>query len=248
MSPDPRESERAALFREIRPGFEHLPPGVTRPRHQHFSAYATVILDGGYVQASYAGRVRLKAGDVLIQPTLDCHDSRSGRHGPALHLLRLAWRHDSGLGGVYRLPDIDSVIRAARRDDREASELLVELVSCAQPQRPLTEDWPDLLAAELTRPTPCRIGEWAQNAGFARETVARGFSKVFGVSPRSFAAEMRTREAWLRTVRGRESLALIAADLGFADQPHMTRAIRTLTGATPDAWRRRVPPEPMHVR
>ena len=32
-------------------------------------------------------------------------------------------------------------------------------------------------------------------------------------------------------------LAEIAAETGFADQPHMTRAITALTGAPPRAWR-----------
>ena len=37
-----------------------------------------------------------------------------------------------------------------------------------------------------------------------------------------------------------ECLAAIAQDLGFSDQPHMTRAVKWLTGRTPDVWRRGV--------
>jgi AraC-like DNA-binding protein len=72
----------------------------------------------------------------------------------------------------------------------------------------------------------------------ARETVARGFSAAFGVSARQFRTEMKARDAWLRVVRTRDRLADIAASAGFADQAHMTRRIRALTGASPAAWRR----------
>jgi AraC-like DNA-binding protein len=43
--------------------------------------------------------------------------------------------------------------------------------------------------------------------------------------------------AWL-ALAGRRPLADIAAETGFADQPHMTRAITALTGVSPRAWRR----------
>jgi AraC-like DNA-binding protein len=181
--------------------------------------------------------VRLVPGDVLVQPTLDRHDSRT-RRGSGLHLLRLEWQLDPGVGGVYRLDDVDQVIRTARRDPHEASLLLLHLVAEAQRQPVLKEDWPDLLAQTLTGSIACPIGSWAQSVGLARETVARGFFKVFGASPRTFGAELKARAAWLRAVQGTESLAAIAADLGFADQPHMTRAVSALTGAPPHAWRR----------
>ncbi len=40
------------------------------------------------------------------------------------------------------------------------------------------------------------------------------------------------------TLAGALELASIAQDLGFADQAHMTRAVKWLTGRTPAAWRR----------
>jgi AraC-like DNA-binding protein len=48
---------------------------------------------------------------------------------------------------------------------------------------------------------------------------------------------LKVRRAWL-ALAGPGSLADIAARTGFADQPHMTRAITALTGASPHAWRR----------
>ncbi len=128
------------------------------------------------------------------------------------------------------------MIRAARRDPTEATALLAEQIS-GPPQPAIQADWPDLLAQALSGSEPPRIGVWAEAHGLARETVARGFARRFGVTPHRFAAELRARRAWLGIVSGDGSLAGLAAELGYADQPHMTRAVRALTGATPSAWR-----------
>lgn len=72
----------------------------------------------------------------------------------------------------------------------------------------------------------------------ARETASRAFTAAFGVPARQFRSELRARAAWLQVVRTRDSLAAIAVATGFADQAHMTRHVRALTGASPARWRR----------
>ncbi len=226
-------------FRRIKAGFERVAPGYEAPRHAHFDPYVSVVLDGGYDQAGYFGRVRLEPGDVLVQPVLDRHDSRQPRRR-GIHLLRLPWPiQRQGLGGRYRPPDIDLVIRAARGDVLGASQLLLEMLRDLTPTPVAQADWPDRLAADLRGDRGLRIGDWAQAHGLARETMSRGFLRTFGVTPRSFAAELRAREAWIHAMFERRSLAHIAAELAFADQAHMTRAVGQLTGASPQAWRRR---------
>ncbi len=204
-----------------------------------------MILDGGYRQSGYLGRVRLEPGDVLIQPVLDRHESWPAPH-QAPHVLRLAWRPEPGLGGVYRPGAIDLVIRTAERDPAEASALLADMLAAQQPETVAVHDWPDLLARAL-RAGPVGIAAWALDHGLARETVSRGFTRCWGVAPQGFAGELRARQAWLRSVGGRDGLADIAADLGYADQPHMTRAVRALTGLPPAAWRRRVAAGAVHL-
>jgi AraC-like DNA-binding protein len=167
---------------------------------------------------------------------LDRHESwPKPRQAP--HLLRLAWKPDPGLGGLYRPGNIDLVIRTAERDPEAASALLDEELGIADPLPVAMHDWPDLLAAAL-RSGPVGISSWARDHGLSRETVSRGFSRCWGVSPQGFAGELRARQAWVRSVCGNDRLADVAADLGFADQPHMTRAVRALTGVPPAAWRR----------
>lgn len=100
--------------RQIVVSLERLPKGYDVPRHRHFEAYATIILKGSYEQLSYAGRLRPQPGDVLIQPTFDSHANRMLSRG--IELIRLPWRREIGLGGVYRGCKIDQIRKVAAHD------------------------------------------------------------------------------------------------------------------------------------
>ncbi|HEY9013223.1 MAG TPA: AraC family transcriptional regulator [Devosia sp.] len=223
---------------ERRAGFEHYEAGSRAPRHGHLSAHVSITLASGDVQDGYAGRLRLLPGDVLIQPALDRHSNATPSPRGA-RVLHLPWRMETEFRGVYRLHSIDAVIREAEIDPRGAAGLLAELIDNANPEALPIWDWPDLLAADL-RSGYVGIDRWARAHGLARETVSRGFRRAFGVSANTFATELRARSAWLRVISGNEPLAQVAADSGFADQSHMTRAIWAITGAPPGAWRQMV--------
>jgi AraC-like DNA-binding protein len=49
---------------------------------------------------------------------------------------------------------------------------------------------------------------------------------------------LRARAALERLAGGERDLARLAAELGFADQSHLTRVVRSETGRTPAALRR----------
>ena len=226
-------------FRQIRFEPEWMPPG-DMPRHRHLEAYATVVLGGRYEQAGYSGRWTLSEGDVLIQPTLDCHADRMLSRG--LWLQRLPWRLEEGLGGAYRVQGLDTIVRAARESPAEAGALLAAALPGGEALRPQQDRAGDLLAAAIAADTNRRIGELAEALGLVRETATRSFGRSFDVSPARFAAELRTRAAWLRITGSRSPLGQVAADSGFADQAHMTRAIRAFAAQTPGRLRRGAAP------
>lgn len=213
-------------------GPEHLPFKQEMPRHQHLHAYATVVLAGEFEQFSYAGRLRLSPGDVLINPTLDCHSNRMLNRG-GVTLIRLPWRHDATYGGVYRNIAIDSIERVADRDPDEASGLLQERLAAEVYSLNPPQDLSDRLAIDLgTNPRLC-IAQWAMHHGVTRERAWRCFYHAFGVAPLQFRSEMKARAALLALVRSGDTLSKVAADCGFSDQSHMTRAIKSLTGMPP---------------
>lgn len=222
--------------RSIRVGVERLAQGGDVPRHQHVRSYVTLVLGGSYEQMAYGGRLRLEEGALVVQPSFDCHSDRM--LSPGLVLLRLPWRLDLSLGGVHRGCDLDQIRRAAERDVAEAIGLLCEQLQSRAPEIPAIRHWTDRLAADLAGEMPPSLGDWADREGLARETVARGFKAAYGVGPARFRLEIRARQAWAACIGGGAGLAEIAQDFGFADQPHMTRAVKWLTGRTPAAWRR----------
>jgi AraC-like DNA-binding protein len=223
-------------FRRVTPGIETLPCSFSLPRHRHLRAYATVVLAGSFEESGYSGRIRATAGDVLIHPSLDCHANQMISAG--VKLIRLDWPDASGIGGLYHLDEVDELARTAEKDVIAATRLLeCALRKKCSPSPGQRNDWPDLLLSHLAKNTSTEIGLWAEINGLARETVSRGFTAAYGIAPSVLRAELRAREAWLRITRGSDCLCTIAADTGFADQAHMTRWIRRITGVPPAVWR-----------
>lgn len=226
-------------FRCITPGIETLPYSFSLPRHRHLSAYATVVLAGDFEESGYVGRIRATAGDVLIHPAMDCHANVMVPAG--VKLIRLDWPDTSGISGLYHLDEVDELARTTEKDVTEATLLLERVLrEKSLPSPGKKNDWPDLLLMDLTKDASTEIGTWAEVNGLARETVSRGFAAAYGIAPSVLRAELRTRNAWLRIIRGEDSLSRISADTGFADQAHMTRWIHRMTGASPTFWRRNV--------
>lgn len=78
----------------------------------------------------------------------------------------------------------------------------------------------------------------ARRAGCSPHHLSRVFSQVNGASVTAYRNRLRVSRALERLADGEPSLAALAADLGFADHAHLTRAIRAATGRTPAECRR----------
>jgi AraC-like DNA-binding protein len=203
-------------------------------RHVHSDAYAALVLSGGYEEAGDHGRFIARAGDVLFHDRFEAHLDRFSEKGATLLNLRFR-RGQDHTPGIAKVADPDLVVRLAEKNCRDAATLLL---STSARWSPHAADWPDILAATLVRNPSLKLSRWSEENGLAPWTVSRGFSLVFGISPEAFRARARARHAW-RWIEDTEApLADIAAELGFADQPHMTRSLKQLTGAGPQAWRR----------
>ncbi|MFE5673177.1 helix-turn-helix domain-containing protein [Agromyces sp. NPDC056523] len=63
-------------------------------------------------------------------------------------------------------------------------------------------------------------------------SVQRHFAKVTGLSPHHVRQISRAREA-VNRLRAGEAIAAVTYDLGYADQSHLTRDVKRLTGYTP---------------
>ena len=219
-------------YSPIRAGREIWQSGQRIERHRHDRAYVAVVLSGAYEEFGNRGCLRVVAGDVLLHGAFDAHLNRFPRSGAViLNLLDPAPLPAVAMG---RIADLDAVARTAERDPYAALMLLREQL---QPLEPAPADWTEALARHLLADPQCCLSRWAREQGLRPETVARGFRKVFGVAPARFRAEGRAHRAFEMIVRAEAPLAEVAATTGFADQAHVTRAVRALTGYSPGAWR-----------
>jgi AraC-like DNA-binding protein len=219
-------------FRSVIAGVETLPSRVSMPRHHHNEGYATVVLAGSLTEVSFAGRMHAGPGDVLVHGRFDCHLDRAESRS-ALQILRLPWQHD-GIEGVYGVPDADALVRLAERDPQLAAASLSEqLCPRVAPER----DWVDDLAAALSAQSAFLLQDWAEGRGLRPDVLSRAFRREFGVSPKRFRLESRTRLAWREIVSSRRPLTEIAHQAYFSDLAHLSRSIRAFTGRSPGAWR-----------
>ncbi|MCW3846049.1 helix-turn-helix domain-containing protein [Sphingomonas sp. LB-2] len=201
--------------------------GERLPRHRHAEGYIAVVLDGGFEEAGDDGRFTARAGMVVVHGLYEAHQDRfEARGARVLNLPGIP-----GLApGAGSIADSDAVARLAERDPLAAAHLVRETFIPGARQ---AADWPDLLAEALRTDPDLALGPWADAMRLDPASVSRGFARAYGVSPKRFRLEARTRRAVLALTQWHGSLAIFAADQGFADQAHLTRSITALTGHTP---------------
>lgn len=207
------------------------------PRHRHLAPFATIVLQGRYREAGDSGCIGAGAGDVVLHDRYHAHQDE---FGPGrVSLLNLPLPADYVGPAFGRVTDPDLVARLAQRDVGEAVEALLASLT---PTLPGQNDWPAGLAADIIRDPALDLGGWALAHGLHPAGLARGFRRVFGVTPVAFRATARARLAARMLQSGDSRLAEIAGVAGFADQAHMTRAVAGLTGLPPGRLRQALAP------
>lgn len=89
-------------------------------------------------------------------------------------------------------------------------------------------------AAMLASGGALRVGEMAGAAGLGARQLDRRFRRAVGLPPRRFGRIVRFARAWQALAAAPpRRWADAAADLGYADQPHLIREFRALAGTTP---------------
>ncbi|MPZ27085.1 MAG: helix-turn-helix domain-containing protein [Micromonosporaceae bacterium] len=137
------------------------------------------------------------------------------------------------------------LLRAARSGDLDhaAAERLVRLLAepAAAGPAPIGDRRTVQAAREaVTAGHPAAAGllPLARLLGVSPYRLSRSFQRQVGVPLTRFRNRVRVAAALDRLEQGEPSLARLAADLGFADQAHLTRTVRTHLGYTPGGLRR----------
>ena len=205
--------------------------GECLPRHRHARGYIALVLGGGYEEAGDQGRLNARAGMAILHGDWTAHRDRFGARGAqVLNLPAVA----GALSGAGYISDPDTAARLAERDPVAAATYVCDNFRSGVERR---DDWPDLLAGALAADPDLTLGHWAEAMGLDRASVSRGFARAYGVTPKRFRLEARTRRALAALSSWRGNLADFAADQGFADQAHLARSVVAMTGMPPVGFR-----------
>jgi AraC family transcriptional regulator, alkane utilization regulator len=95
-------------------------------------------------------------------------------------------------------------------------------------------------ALEFVHGDPTRrwtVDELAREAGSSRTVLAERFNALLGQAPIAYVTGWRMQLAADRIRNGNDSLAAIAADVGYESEAAFNRAFKRVTGVTPGRWR-----------
>ncbi|WP_395726580.1 helix-turn-helix domain-containing protein [Nakamurella sp.] len=91
----------------------------------------------------------------------------------------------------------------------------------------------DVVAFVEGSPQVVRVAQVCERFDLSERSLQRLTRRRVGLSPKWLIQRRRLQEASVRLRDDPGSLADVAADLGYADQPHFTRDFRAVTGMTP---------------
>jgi len=166
-------------------------------------------------------------------------DTRARHHAGGAALVGLRFSHGLGprvLGVAADAVCDTSVTLDALWTDRAARDLTERVA--ADPARGLSV-W-----ASRARPDPfearvfaavragSRVEGVAEALGVGVRALHRRCLPAFGYGPQHLGRILRLQRA-LALARAGRGWAEVAADAGYADQPHLAREVRALTGTTP---------------
>lgn len=165
-------------------------------------------------------------------PALPQLEPRAAFQDPLIGQLARALAHEIGQGTLDRLLAESLLAALAMR--------VAQRLGAERPQRP-----PDLTRRRLRRvleyidahlDQDLTLAELANIACLSPCHFSRSFKNAYGVGPQRYTMQRRVERA-KKLLRGNDTLAGIAAAVGFADQSHFTAAFRREAGMTPGRFR-----------
>lgn len=215
--------------------------------HAHEYACIDLVLSGA-VHERYRSRDRgARAGELLFYEPDARHAWRSGPAGArVLHLILprdvVSHSFDMPIEATC-LPrlalELDRAFRAP--DALTLESIVAEIVTEASGAPTLERTRPAWLddAVDMALHANPTLSELAHAAGVNAGHLVRTFRERFGCTPGELSRRARVRQAARRLTTSDDSIALIAIDVGFADQAHLTRVFRRWYGVTPGTFRAR---------
>jgi AraC family transcriptional regulator len=215
--------------------------------HTHGTAKLVVLVDGGATERIGLELVTHRPFEVVARGRLRAHENQYHAHGARSIVVELdtptkfdgylddasARRLGRRLAAAFSSPDRRRLVPAT----------VAEIVTAFERTPSSTPPWLDAARERLFErlADPPSLVELAQRVGVHAVHLAQAFRRRFGITPMGFVRGHRVFRA-VDLIAAGMPLARAAADVGFADQSHMTRAIGDARRAPPATLRRLMRP------
>jgi AraC-like DNA-binding protein len=197
--------------------------------HRHHAGYAALVIEGSYIETSVDGPIECSPGTLLLHPNYHAHGDRFGRRGARVVNLVLTTPLAGTTLRTLQAPNVAEARAVLTRGAHHFTDLLA--ASSPHAASPELPDWQAIFLLELQR-SEGTLDSIARRAGVSAAHASRALARSHGMTPQLLRRELRWRQAHA-LLGGDRSLAEIAALAGFADQSHLTRTARAITGLTP---------------
>ncbi|MGE0439810.1 MAG: helix-turn-helix domain-containing protein [Gemmatimonadales bacterium] len=233
-------------------------PARTRfRRHGHDGPHLCLVLAGGFLERQGRGWCDVGPGQLRVSNGAT-HDINFGPAGARCLVLEgiaeaalpraarlprprffardpALWRLGAGLARATLMPEPDRALEV----DALATELLAQVERRVDGRVGPAPPWLARVR-ELIHDGGGRssVAELATEAGVHRVHLARVFREHCGVPVTSYRRRVRIAAAVRRLAVTSAPVSRIACETGFADQAHLTRALKSRLGLTPGRLRR----------
>jgi AraC family transcriptional regulator len=206
--------------------------------HVHEQDGLSIVMQGDVVEEVGHASIAAGAGWTAVRPHGTAHANRFGPRGAVVIAVVPLARALEELPRAWQWTPSALAYRAGLRLLDGDEDALVELLGEVGPHEPS-----DRTVARRARRLVEELEKNASVAGIARVLglhpvyVARRFRQAYGLSIREYRKLVMVRRAAGLALATRLTLRRIAHDCGFADQSHMCRTFRTVTGWSPGLLR-----------
>ncbi|NNE67601.1 MAG: helix-turn-helix transcriptional regulator [Pyrinomonadaceae bacterium] len=228
------------------------------PKHYHELGFFTLVLKGNYFDRIHGREEALNPMNVIWRAEGVPHIDRIGRKGGRFFFVEIKPEQLRRLREVEFPPSrfiqetgaltwlIFRLKREAEMAD-QACDLIIDGLTLEMLGHLLRKSVDGKMPAWLKRVVEklndeftynISIDELASEAGVHPTTLMRTFRKFRQCSIGGYVQNLRVTAAARRLAQNDVPIAEVALDSGFADQSHLTKIFKRVTGTTPGAFRR----------
>ncbi len=214
--------------------------GSVQALHSHPTPTVSLLLSGTVHEVVGRAEVTAGASSISIKPPGVPHSDVYGRNGALTlsvaihdphHWAAMVPSAEWNWQPLMRR-DYNDVLASFASPDRlcDATFELLALGTRVERRKGVPPRWLRRVEERLSDCPDSPLSVVAADAGVHPVYLARAFRGWYGVSPSAFRLVQRTSAAIGAALWSHKAASSIALEVGFADQSHMARSIRSATG------------------